>query len=150
MKVPSWQRDTWSAIDPQKFTDALTKRNAACGQRLVPTIKLAKAINATLPEDKRLTGYHIESLAIAGFRGYQGSTVLGTMLSHFLKSIPGLLHSPITDRTGQSVHVDEYLGPAGNREREVRAHIFDRLSKRLDTALAAGSITNLAKLLGDD
>jgi hypothetical protein len=148
LRVPSWESDKWSDIDPERFTRALTKRNAECGQRLVPTIKLAKAINSTLPESEQLTGYHIESLAIAAFRGYRGPTVLPEMLSHFLKSIPALLQSPIIDRTGQSVHVDEYLGPARSEARRDRAHLFEGLSKRLETALAAGSISNLGKLLG--
>ncbi len=150
MRVPSWRRDGWSAINPQKFTEALTKRNAECGQRLIPTIKLAKAINANLPEDKRLTGYHLESLAIAAFRDYKGATVQATMLSHFMKSVPDLLKSPIRDRTGQSVHVDEYLGVAGSADRTDRAHLFERLSKRVDTALTTGSITNLGQLLGKE
>jgi hypothetical protein len=150
MHVPSWREDGWSAINPQRFTDALTKRNAQCGQRLIPTIKLAKAINANLPEDKRLTGYHMESLAIASFRDYKGSTTLANMLSHFMKSVPDLLKSPIKDRTGQSVHVDEYLGAAGSTDRTDRAHLFERLSKRLDTALTTGSITNLGQLLGEE
>ena len=150
LHVPSWRRDGWSAINPEKFTAALTKRNVQCGQRLIPTIKLAKAINANLPEDKRLTGYHMESLAIAAFRDYKGPTVLASMLSHFMKSVPDLLKSPIKDRTGQSVHVDEYLGVAGSTDRTDRAHLFERLSKRLDTSLATGSITNLGQLLGEE
>lgn len=148
LRVPSWVGDRWSDIDPEKFARALTKRNAECGQRLIPTIKLVKAINATLPEASQLTGYHIESLGIAAFRDYRGPTVLTEMLSHFLKSTPALLQSPIADRTGQSVHVDDYLGPAGSEARRDRAHLFEGLSRRLEAALAAGSVSNIAKLLG--
>ncbi len=46
------------------FQQALTKRNQQCGGKLVPTIKLAKAINGQLPANQALSGYHMESLAI--------------------------------------------------------------------------------------
>jgi hypothetical protein len=64
LHVPKWSRNEWFPIDPEKFQEGLTKRNAACAMKVVPTIKLAKAINATLPEKQRLSGYHIESMAI--------------------------------------------------------------------------------------
>jgi hypothetical protein len=150
MRVPSWRRDGWSTINPEKFTEALTKRNEECGRRLIPTIKLAKAINGTLPEEKRLTGYHVESLAIAAFRDYKGLMVLGSMLSYFMKSVPELLKSPISDKTGQSIHVDEHLGDAGSNARQDLAHLFERLSKRLDNSLTTGSISNLGQLLGEE
>lgn len=54
---------------PENFQMALSERNEQCGGKLVPTIKLAKAVIGSLPEKQRLTGYHVESLAIAAFRG---------------------------------------------------------------------------------
>lgn len=70
LKVPSFLRDDWSRISPEGFQRALSSRNQECGGKLIPTIKLAKAIIGNLPEKQRLSGYHIESLAIAGFKGY--------------------------------------------------------------------------------
>ena len=72
MHVPSSRTDGWSKIDPISFQKALTDRNEQCGGKLVPTIKLAKAIIGELPETQRLSGYHMESLGIAAFRGYKG------------------------------------------------------------------------------
>jgi hypothetical protein len=91
LKVPAWRADGWAEINPEKFAAALARRNDECGGKLVPTIKLAKAINATLPEVHRLTGYHMESLAIAAFRGYSGPQTLSRMLPHFFERIPELL-----------------------------------------------------------
>jgi hypothetical protein len=56
LHVPSWFRDDWSKIDPDGFRRALVKQNGNCSGKLVPTIKLAKAINSTLPESQRLSG----------------------------------------------------------------------------------------------
>ena len=61
LKVPSSRHDDWSGIMPEKFQNALTRRNEECGGKLVPTIKLAKAVIGNLPEAQRLTGYHVES-----------------------------------------------------------------------------------------
>ena len=56
LHVPSWRGDGWSKINPESFTRGLTKRNEECNGKLVPTIKLAKAINAKLPDSQQLTG----------------------------------------------------------------------------------------------
>jgi hypothetical protein len=150
LRVPAWRGNGWAEINPEKFTAALTKRNAQCGGKLIPTIKLAKAINATLPEPHQLTGYHMESLAIAAFRGYGGPQVLSRMLPHFFKQIPGLLVEPIKDKTGQSVHVDTYLGAKNSAARKDAAHVFERLGKRMENALASRSIELWRRLFGED
>ena len=73
LRVPSSRgTNRWSRIDPVAFQTALTGRNGECGGKLVPTIKLAKAIMGGLPEGRRLSGYHMEALAMAAFRGYSG------------------------------------------------------------------------------
>lgn len=149
LRVPSWRRDGWSRIDPKAFTDALTKRNRECNGKLIPTIKLAKAINGDLPESHRLTGYHLESLAIAAFRGYGGPKVPPAMLPHLFESIPSLVRTPMRDRTGQSIHVDSYLGRANSPARRQTSHIFARLAKRMKNATAARSITQWRQILGE-
>jgi Second Messenger Oligonucleotide or Dinucleotide Synthetase domain len=72
LHVPSSRRDAWSEINPTTFREALTRRNQECAGKLVPTIKLAKAITGQLPEAQRLSGYHMESLGIAAFKNYGG------------------------------------------------------------------------------
>lgn len=149
LKVPSWRRDDWSNISPQKFQEALTTRNDECGGKLVPTIKLAKAVIATLPESQRLTGYHIESLAIEAFRDYSGPQTMAAMLPVFFEKARELVAQPIRDRTGQSVHVDDYLGAADSPQRQAASHILSRIGKRMRNASAHKSRDQWVALFGE-
>ena len=131
IKIPDSTSDAWSKIDPQRFSAALSKRNEECAGKLIPTIKLAKAINANLPQQLRLTGYHIEALGVAAFREYEGVKTTAVMLPHFFKAASQLVLSPITDKTGQSVHVDEHLGGANSDLRQALGHTLTRLHMRM-------------------
>lgn len=148
VRVPSSRRDAWSQINPITFKDVLSSRNAACGGKLVPTIKLAKAINGELPESQRLSGYHMESLAIAAFRNYTGVKTTATMLPMFFERARNLVLSPIKDSTGQSVYVDSYLGSANSPERQAASHLLGRLARRMRNATAAGSVAQWKALFG--
>ena len=130
------------------FKEALSSRNAACGGKLVPTIKLAKAINGELPENQRLSGYHVESLAIAAFRNYTGEKTTSAMLPALFERARDLVLSPIKDSTGQSVHVDSYLGPANSVERLAASHLLGRLGRRMRNATAAASVPQWKALFG--
>lgn len=136
LKVPSFLRDGWSGIAPEKFQKALSERNAECAGKLIPTIKLAKAIIGTLPEAQRLSGYHIESMAISAFREYEGPKTTSSMLPVFFEKAKDLVSSPIRDSSGQSVHVDGYLGDAGTDKRIAMGHLLGRLAKRIRNASA--------------
>jgi hypothetical protein len=148
--VPAWDENKWSKINPKRFTDALSNYNQKNSNKLVPTIKLAKAINSTLPESLRLSGYHIESLAINAFKNYSGVCQPSRMLPHLFERISKDVLSPVTDSTGQSVHVDEYLGSTGSKKRQEISHVFERMSKRMHNATAAGSIRQWQSLFEDD
>jgi hypothetical protein len=149
LHVPEWNANTWSRIDPNKFRRGLTKRNSECGMKLVPTVKLAKVINAGIPESLRLSGYHIESLAISAFKGYAGPYTIDKMLPHFFRSMSTLVRTPIRDSTGQSVHVDEYLGRANSDTRLQVSHVLDRISRRMQNATAAESMEQWNAMLGE-
>ena len=118
----------------------MTRRNKECDGKLVPMIKLAKAINGQLPDAQRLSGYHLESLAIAAFRGYDGEKTTAAMLPAFFERARALVISPIVDSTGQSVHVDEYLGPTNSEARQAAGHLLGRLARRMRNATAAASM----------
>lgn len=150
LHVPSSRRDGWSKINPTGFREALTRRNQQCGGKLIPTIKLAKAIIGTLPESQRLSGYHMESLAIAAFRNYGGPKTTAAMLPSFFERAKSLVLSPIKDRTGQSINVDDYLGPANSEARVSASHILSRLEKRMRNASAGGSTAQWRALFGID
>jgi hypothetical protein len=141
LKIQSARRgDAWSHIKPKGFQQALTKRNQECSGKLIPTIKLAKAINGVLPEARQLSGYHIESLAIAAFRNYQGPKSTSAMVREFFRKAPELVKQPIKDSTGQSIHVDDYLGPAGSAQRESVSQTLSRIERRMQTATAARDV----------
>lgn len=149
MQVPAWEMDGWSSIDPDGFRKALTKTNERCAGKLVPAIKLAKAINATLPEQQRLSGYHIEAMAIDTFKNYKGQKVVEKMLPALFKSMAKLVKGPIRDSTGQSVHVDEYLGRKGSAPRLQASHVLDRIARRMENATAANSLEQWNTILGE-
>ena len=146
--VPSSRLDGWSKIDPVSFQEALTNRNKECSGKLVPVIKLAKAIVGQLPNDQRLSGYHIESLGIDIFRNYQGEKTKSAMLPTFCEHARQSVLSPIKDGTGQSVHVDGYLGAANSEARQAVSHVFGRLARRMRNATAAGSTAQWEALFG--
>jgi Second Messenger Oligonucleotide or Dinucleotide Synthetase domain len=150
IQVPSSRSEAWSKINPVTFSEVLTRRNAECANKLVPTIKLAKAIMGQLPESQRLSGYHIESLGIAAFNQYAGEKTTSAMLPIFFEQAGKLVLSPIKDRTGQSVHVDEYLGPANSDQRRAASHLLDRLARRMRNATAAASIAQWQAMFGVD
>lgn len=151
MKIPSSRTEgKWSDINPEKFREGLTKYNKRCADKLVPTIKLAKAVIAQLPEAHQLSGYHIESLAIDAFKSYQGPKTPAAMLPHFFEHAKEGVMRPMTDSTGQSVHVDGYLGAANSEARQNASHLLERIWKRMANASAAGSLPQWQDLFGED
>lgn len=146
--VPSSRTDGWSKVNPVTFQEALARRNQECGGKLIPTIKLAKAINGQLPESQRLSGYHMESLAISAFRNYDGPRTTTAMLPVLFERAKELILSPIRDKSGQSVHVDGYLGEANSEARQTMSHVFSRLARRMRNATAAGSTDQWRAMFG--
>lgn len=150
IQVPSSRTSGWSKIDPIAFQKILTKRNEQCGGKLIPTIKLAKAINGQLPAGQCLSGYHMESLAISAFRGYSGEMSTRAMLPVFFERAKDLVLSPMKDRSGQSIHVDGYLGAANSEQRQVASHVLGRIARRMKNATAASSTAQWRALFGFD
>jgi len=135
LKIGSGRRNNqWSEINPEAFTDALTTVNKSSGSKLIPTIKLAKAINAGLPGEVQLSGYHIEAIAASAFASYQDELTPARMLPVFFERGAEIVLAPIRDRTGQSIHVDGYLGDAGSPQRQQVSHVFTRIAKRMRNA----------------
>jgi hypothetical protein len=148
--VPSSRTTDWSQIDPVAFQRALSRRNEQCSNKLVPTIKLAKAVVGQLPAAQNLSGYHMESLAIAAFRGYDGEKTTRAMLPVFFEKAKDLVLTPIHDRSGQSIHVDAYLGAANSEERQIASHLLGRIARRMRNATASGSTAQWRALFGID
>jgi hypothetical protein len=137
--IPSESGQSWSRVNPQAFIGKLTEINDQCGGKVVPTIKIAKGINETFSENQRLSGYHLESLAIEAFRGYAGPKNTKAMVEHLIGFASERVLSPIRDKTGQSLHVDEYAGAKGSELRKVMAQNLDRIWRRMKNANATHS-----------
>jgi hypothetical protein len=148
-KVSSWSGSDWSHISPKKFAEALTKVNTAQGGKVVPTVKLAKAIISNLPEQQKLSGYHIESLAVKIFKSYEGSKAPKDMLQHFFERASSAVNAPVTDKTGQSVHVDEYLGSAGSLERRIVSVALGRIATKMKNANGMRSLSQWTSIIGE-
>ena len=128
---------TWSNItQPDRFAAELAEVNTARQGRVVPTIKLAKAIRDCFvrKSERKITGYHMEALAVEAFRNYRGPLDPKTMLVHLFGNSIKVVMTPIADSTGQSRCVDEYLGPAGSLPRKRTSTYFGQMRARVNSS----------------
>jgi hypothetical protein len=150
VQISDEKGEGWTPIQPRQFARKLREVNQQLGYKLVPVIKLAKAVLAVVPEDRRLIGYHTEALALRVFADYNGPLTPKAMLMHFFKAAPGEISQRIQDRTRQSRYVDEYLGAVGSLKRELAADAIDRLGRRMRNADSARSVEMWRDLLRFD
>ena len=139
-KIADSDGRNWAKVNPLRFAKALTKANERLGRKLVPCVKLMKAVIAKLSESEQISGYHIESMAINVFKGYDGPMTPKSMLHHFFVQAVGHVLRPIEDSSGQSVHVDEYLGAEKSLKRQDVARAFIRIRREIDNANETGSL----------
>lgn len=138
----------WSSvIEPARFAERLTQVNKSQNGQVVPTIKLYKAVNESLPKQSRLSGYHIESLAVKAFEGYDGRRIPKHMLRHFCSRAKDDVLAPIVDSTGQSRHADDYLGPANSGKRRQAAQAITNLERKIAKADATNSVEAWEEIL---
>ena len=129
--VSSWDGQSWSSIRPRSFAEGLTAVNQSQGSAVVPAIKLAKSILASTLGNAGPSGYHVEALALAAFRDYEGSRTPKAMLTHLVgRASRDVLH-PIRDITGQSQYVDENLGAANSAARQALSRNLERLARTM-------------------
>lgn len=149
VRIPKPSGNGWSnVIRPEAFARKLTEVNRRCANRVVPTIKLFKAAQESIPENARLSGYHTESLAVQAFEAYDGGTSYKDMLTHLCRSAAESVKSPVRDRTGQSVHVDDYMGVAGSEERQRASRFLGRIVQRMEDADRQRRISNWEDMFG--
>ena len=141
---------SWSKINPHAFAEKLTQANKEQDGKLVPTIKITKAIVTMLPKQQQLTGYHVESLAIEAFKNYEGRRTHKDMVAHFFDQSAELVKAPIADRSGQSVHVDEYLGKTNSTPRRIVSQALQRVQRKIQNADASKSMDAWRDLLGNE
>jgi hypothetical protein len=150
VRIASQDGAGWSGVvRPQEFAQKLTSVNQSCGGKVVPVIKLFKGLQASLPSTSQLKGYHVESLAIEAFKNYSGRQTYKDMLAHFLRTSSQRVLAPVSDTTGQSRHVDDYLGAASSADRMRVSKSLDRLCSRLTTADNRASVDDVRDLFGE-
>ena len=138
--------NTWgNVVHSERFVQKLTQVNQRNDKKVIPTIKLAKGLIAhTVRSDRdRISGYHVESLAIEAFRDYGGLYDLKNMARHFNDFASRAVLQPIKDPTGQSRHVDDYLGPANSERRRRASDRFSQMQRSLDRCKTKADIDNL-------
>lgn len=148
-KIPSYDGKEWSKINPKGFTDQLYKTNQKQGGKAVPAIKIIKSINAQFKQDRRMTGYHVESLAIEVFKSYNGQQTTKALITCFFDKAKELVLSSIRDKTGQSLHVDDYLGAKNSESRKAISYQLDVISKKIKSADNIGSEKQWEEILGE-
>jgi hypothetical protein len=125
----------WSFINPKAFEERLRAANREQDGRVVPAIKLAKAIvDASLSDDNKPGGYHMEALAVDAFKGYTGPRNNKAMLTHFFREAAERIKRPLADVTGQSDRIDEVFGEAGSAPRQRVSSALGRISSRMQSA----------------
>lgn len=144
--IPDAASTRWNRTNPKEFQSRLTDANQKTNGLLVPTIKLVKSIISEFPNQKKLSGYHVEALAIEAIKGYVGPMTLKGLLPHVLGESAKLVLRPIKDVTGQSEAVDEYLGKAQSLERRMAADALGSAARKMN---AAESRDQWERLLSD-
>jgi predicted nucleotidyltransferase len=132
--VPSWDGADWRETRPKVFQKKLTVANGNLNQSLIPAIKLMKLIVRDFPQQKRLTGYHIEALAVDAAKSYQGPKTTREVLLHLLEHSSKRVLSPISDVTLQTRILDEYLGKSESVARKNVSVTLQGMGKRLKSA----------------
>lgn len=151
LKIANPEEGKWSdVVRPESFARKLTAVNQGLSGKVVPTIKLFKAVvKDILPKDLKISGYHAESLAIEAFKSYQGSRTYKDMLTHLCREATNLVKSPIKDKTGQSLHVDDYLEEANSQDRLKTSAYLGRLTKKIETGDKLNSIEKWQEWFGE-
>jgi len=150
VRIASADGSGWSnVVRPQEFAKRLTEVNQACARKVVPVVKLFKGLQTALPATSQVKGYHVESLAIEAFKNYTGRQTYKDMLLHFVRTASQRVLSPVNDTTGQSLHVDDYLGATSSADRTRVSKTLDRLANRLATADSRASLSDLKNIFGE-
>ncbi len=134
VKISDATGAAWKEIRSKQFAGRLTKANEGTNGALVPSIKLMKAINDSLPAQKKMSGYHIEALAVDAMKEYTGPKSVKAVFERVLEHSASRVMRPIQDVTGQSRTVDDYLGPAKGSSRQIVSQGLASIRRRLGAA----------------
>ena len=145
-RIANPAQNEWSGvIHPERFAQKLTQVNQARNGQVIPAVKLTKALahHFIRSDADKISGYHIESLAIEAFRNYQGPTDLKSMVHRLTDYSATAVLQPIRDPTGQSRYVDDYMGAQGGNVRQKAAANFRKMRDSLDRCASKADLENL-------
>lgn len=146
-KIPQ-DSNIWSNIvKPENFALSLRATNIKNSGKVLPVIKMAKSIISKLPDNRQLSGYHTEALAIETFSNYTGNKNKKEMLKHFFKRASELVNYSIKDKTGQSTNVDEYLGSDNSLKRKMVSDSLSLINRKMKNADAIGAVRKWEEIL---
>lgn len=138
MAIASVDGRRWLDINPKEFAARLSALNQRQAGAVVPAVKLAKAvIDNQFGADRAVSGYHLEALALSAFDRYEGIRTPKAMLTHFFEKASADVLHPISDITGQSRYVDEYLGGSESEARKVVSRRFQQLARAMHRSESA-------------
>jgi hypothetical protein len=140
--VPDRHSNGWVRTCPTKVSDQITETNKATSGKLVPTIKLAKAL--CNKEGIDVKSYHLENMALQAFNGYAGKHTLPHMLEHFFNRAKALATQSISDPCGQSADITSHLN---DQQRKDLARKFRSVEAKISHAIQSGSATDWEDLL---
>jgi hypothetical protein len=133
-RIPGKDGKWSSLIHPEKFAKSLVNVNKENNGKVIQTIKIIKGIQSKLPEEDRLSGYHIESLAMKIFERNEKSMSHQERVLYFLERSIDHVKKPIKDRTNQSAFVDEYLGSEDSPQRIKVSRALEKIYSKLKVA----------------
>ena len=81
-------------------------------------------------------------MAVQAFESYGDGTSYKEMLMHLCRSAAEGVQTPVRDRIGQSVHVDDYMGGPDSEERQRSSRFLGRLVQRMQAADRQRRISN--------
>ena len=146
IKIANLGRNQWSnVLHPERFAQKLTRVNQSRSGQVIPAIKLTKSLahHVVSRDADKITGYHIESLAINAFQDYRGPTDLKSMVLRLTNYSTKAVLNPIKDSSGQSRNVDDYMGAQGSSVRQRAAANFRKMRDSLNRCGSKADLNNL-------
>ncbi len=150
-RIPKEGTNGWSnVVRPDKFAKKLSEINLKNGKGVVPVIKMAKGIMGQLPPNQQISGYHLESIAIEVFKTYPSDApkTRKAMLEYLFEKGNEIVKTPIKDKTGQSIHVDDDLGISNSPARMQVSYLMSRIGKKMKNADLLGMVDSWESILG--
>ncbi|MCW1941515.1 hypothetical protein OMD49_27790 [Bacillus anthracis] len=90
---------------------------------------MQKNINAALPKQRQLSGYHLESLAIDAFKipNHTPKTYKG-MVEHFCRHAERAVLKPITEKNGKCKSIKIFRSMESDFRKQVNTLYVDEIS----------------------